>query len=128
MQKSDCHLFDGITDIAQQQLPDGDTHDQPQDVVTTPDRPGTTTQTQDEPQDVLGDEHSSTPPTPPQPEQHDISGRLPTIYEDEAEHDVDTLMAEDFYDELMRNQPLCEDPTYDEDMVIHNIKHMPLGP
>ena len=71
-----------------------------------------------------GDVHSTPAPVPPQPEEYDISGRLPTIYEDDAEHDVDTLMTEEFYNELISDQTLVDDPTYNEDMAIHNIQQM----
>ena len=54
-----------------------------------------------------------------------MSGILPTIYEDEAENDPETLITQDFYDEMMSNNELCEDPSFNEDTVIHNIQHMP---
>ena len=73
---------------------------------------------------------TTTTPTPEpqqsQPETFDIAGRLPTIQEDDAEYDEDALITEDFYEELISDETIDDDPEY-EDMLLcmHPVEMTP---
>ena len=47
------------------------------------------------------------------PETADVDGRMPTIYEDDAEGDPDSLVCEAFYEELMSELPGENDSDYE---------------
>ena len=74
---------------------------------TSDDQQGNDPQSQQHDQLESGNE----PSEHSQPEEFDISGQLPTIHEDDAEND---LTVETFYDELVSERHLEEDPTFAE--------------
>ena len=62
------------------------------------------------PETTHGNSNPSTPSLgPPTPQSIEVGGNLPTIYEENEDRDADELLVENFYAELMSDDPLEQD-------------------
>ena len=115
------HNFGDNTEIAKELAPTDD-----DGAVTTTSShnndPGGSTMTSGS---VTTVDHSA-PAQQETPEMHNIGDidRLPTIHEDDAEYDEDAMVIEEFYSELMNEQPLEDDPEF-EDYIPYPVEMTP---
>ena len=56
----------------------------------------------------------------------DLAGRLPTIHEDDEEYNEEALIADDFYQELINDDTIDDDPNYEDTLLcMHSIESTP---